>query len=888
MAGLNLPTLVQKVRLDADTKGAEDQVSGSMSRIGGTMTKVGVGLTAAVTVPIIGMAATSVSAASDLAESASKVGVVFEDNADQVRRFAETAATSLGISEQAALEATGTFGNLFRALGVGTGPAAEMSTSLVTLAADLASFNNANPEDVLLALRSGLLGEAEPLRQFGVSLSAARIEAEALASGLVKPAANATKVTEATLKLQEANWKAAKALKDHGRESFEYEKAALAVTKAEEAHAAATEGVVPELTAAQKAQAAYAIIQQDTALAQGDFARTSDGLANQQRILAAQFQDVKASLGEQLLPIVSKAAGFFINLLGTFKGLSPEMKTTVTIVAGLAAAMGPLLIVGGSLVKNFGLIRAAISGGSGLLGLGPLLPVVAGLAAAGYLLYRNWDKVAPIFETVKGIAGQLFDIFARRDFTGGPLAEDSPIVDTAFKIRDAIVEIIGSARQVFDVLFKGDFKGGPLSEDSPIIDGAFKVRDAVIDLADKFKRNVLPVIEDVFAFIQRNAKPIMAGLAGALLLITAPVSTVVAALVLAYAKFEGFRNVVNSVVSFLVGTVVPAIVKFATGVGTQIANLIGFFQSIAPQVREALGHVQAVIEVVFAVVKEIIQGTLGVLAALWRAWGDDLLAIGRAVFGTIQEVINGAMEVVTGIIRTVLAVINGDWGRAWDGIKGILAGAWDAIFGVLRGAANVVRGLVGGIVSVFGEVLRPLGNFLHTWIVTPFETVLGFVGGLPGRITRLASGMWDGIKNAFRGAINWIIDAWNGLEFKIPGFDPPGPGPKFGGFTLGVPNIDRLALGGRSTPGMPFIAGDGTGPELVSGEAGSAQVLSADRTERFLRQIAQGVGVPSGGGDTYPISVQTVDRPSGERLGRDIAWGIASSRGRPLAGSGRT
>lgn len=812
MAGLNLPTLVQRVRLDADTKTAEDQTSGAMSRIGGTMTKVGIGLTAAVTVPIIGMAATSISAASDLAESASKVGVVFEDNADQVREFAETAATSLGISEQAALEATGTFGNLFRALGVGTGPAADMSTSLVTLAADLASFNNANPEDVLLALRSGLLGEAEPLRQFGVSLSAARIEAEALSSGLVKPVANATKLTEASIKVKDANEKVAKALKDHGKESLEFQKASIAATKAEEAYAAAAKGTVPELTAAQKAQAAYAIINQDTALAQGDFARTSDGLANQQRILAAQFQDVKASLGEQLLPIVSKAAGFFIDLLSSFKGLSPEMRKVVTLVAGIAAAAGPLLIITGQLVKSFGLIKGAIGGGSFLLGLGPLLPVVAAVAAAGYLLYKNWDKVRPVLEKIAGGAKQLLGIFKDRDFTGGPLAEDSPIVDFAFKVRDAFTEVL------------------------------------------------IPAVQSFIATVKREVPPILATI----------------------------RSVLGGVVSFLTSTVIPAVVKFATGVGEQIGNMVAFFQEIAPQVQKALGHVQRVIEVVFGIVKTIIETTLGVVAVLWRAWGDDLLAIGKAVFGTIQEVIAGAVEIIQGVIRTGLAIINGDWGKAWDGIKGILSGAWDAIFGVLRGAVNIVRGLVGGIVSVFGEVLRPLGNFLHTWIVEPFETVLGVIGGIPGRITNLARGMFDGIKNAFKGAINWIIDAWNGLEFRIPGFDPPGPGPKFGGFTLGVPNIPRLFLGGRTpTDGGPFLAG-GRGTELVDGYRGSAQVLNADRTERLLRQIAGGAGVASGGGDSYPISVQTVDRPSGERLGRDIAWGIASSRGRPLVGSGRT
>ncbi len=816
MAGLDLPTLVQRVRIDADTKGAEGQVQSSMQRIGGTMTKVGVGLSAAVTVPIVGMAVSSVKAASDLAESASKVGVVFEGNAEQVKNFASTAATQLGISEQAALEAAGTFGNLFRALGVGTGPAADMSTSLVTLASDLASFNNANPEDVLLALRSGLLGEAEPLRQFGVSLSAARIESEALASGLVKPVANATKLTEASLKVRDANDKAAVALKEHGKGSLEYQKAALAATKAEEGYAAAAKGSVPDLNAAQKAQAAYAIIQQDTALAQGDFSRTSSGLANQQRILAAQFTDVKASLGQALLPTVSKAAGFFIRLLAAFKGLSPEGKKIVLVVSGIAAAAGPLLIVAGKMFKAFSSIKTVMSAGSGLLGLGPLLPVVIAVAAAGFLIYKNWDKVRPILQKVSGAftvlknafsAGDTFGLTGKDGLEGKAAVVGSALRHLADTIIPVIKGVIGAARQIVGVLFKGDFKGGILSEDSPIIAGAFKVRDVVVG--------------------------------------------------------------------------------FVKGVSTQVGNLIGFFQKIAPQVKEALGHVARVIGVIVGVYKEIIQAALGGLAALWRAWGDDLLAIVKAIFRTVGEIVNGALEVVTGIIRTVLAVINGDWGKAWDGIKAILAGAWDAIFGILRGAVNIVRGLVGGIVSTFGEVLRPLGNFLFTWIVAPFESVLTFIGGLPKRVSTLASGMFDGIKDSFKSAVNWIIRKWNDFGISLEA-TMPFPPHKTIGFRLDTPDLPPLkALGGRTVPGQPFIAGDRFGPELVTGFKGSAQVLNADRTERLLRQIAGGAGVPSGGGDTYPISVQTVDRPSGEQLGRDIAWGISSTRGRPLVGSGR-
>lgn len=198
-----------------------------------------------------------VDAASALEESQSKVNVVFGESARVVEDFAKTSATAAGISRQAALEAAGTYGNLFQAFGVGREQAAEMSVTLVQLASDLASFNNTSTEDALQALRSGLSGETEPLKRFGVALNDVRLKQEALNLGLYSGKGN--------------------------------------------------------LDVAAKAQAAYALILKDTSLAQGDFARTSEGAANQQRILAAQFQNVRAEIGTALLPIFKGLLTFINN-----------------------------------------------------------------------------------------------------------------------------------------------------------------------------------------------------------------------------------------------------------------------------------------------------------------------------------------------------------------------------------------------------------------------------------------------------------------------------------------------------------------------------------------------------------------------------------------------
>jgi len=853
--GLDLPTLVQKVRVDGDTAQAERQVESSMTRIGGKIKKAGVAASVGLTVPIIAGAFKATQAASDLAESASKVGVVFEGQQGIIRDWAKTAATSMGLSEEAALGAAGTFGNLFRALDVGLKPAAEMSTSLVELASDLASFNNANPEDVLLALRSGLLGEAEPLRQFGVSLSAARIEAEALASGLVKPIANATKVAEAALKVKVANEKAAAALREHGEGSTEYQTAAIAATKAEEAYAASTKGTVPELTAAQKAQAAYAIIQKDTALAQGDFARTSDGLANQQRILAAQFKDTQASLGQILLPTVTKGVKFLNRLLDGFKGLSPEMRKVVVVVGGILAAVGPLLLIVGKLATSvsaitglFGLFGgaaggaavaaegAAVAGGGVAAAFLPVVAIVAAVAAAGFLIVKNWDKIAPVLKTVAAGAKQLFGVLFQGDFKGGgPFAEDSPVIARVFEIRDALIEFVGFLRT--------------------------KVLPVMVDVG----KNVIEGLTKVISFLSTHVVPHLVEFGSKVI------------------------DAVGGAFDFLAAEVIPLISDFASFVVAKVTELKTFWDQTWPQFSEAVGHVfrvvRTVIETVLGILKPLIEGVLGVIAALWRAWGDDIMGFVTTAFETVKSVISGVLQIVQGIIQTVLAVINGDWSKAWDGVVKIFTGAWDVIFALFRGVITNLQGVMGGIVSTIAEFLRPVGNFLHTLVVEPFEGLLDFVGGLPGKITRKARGMWDGIFGAFKAAINKIIDLWNGLEFKIGGKKVFGQ--TLPGVTIGTPDIPRLALGGRPPPGQAFLAGE-RGTELVTGDRSSAQVLNADRTQRLLRQIAAGGGPTSSEPGIYaPISVETVDRRSGEQLGRDIAWGLSSGTGRPLVGSGK-
>lgn len=250
-------------------------------------------------------------AASDLAESTSKVNVVFGEASDEVFAFGETSAQSVGLAKQEALEAAGTFGNLFTAMGLGADAAATLSPEIVTLGADLASFNNLGVPETLEKLRSGLVGEIEPLRSLGISFGAADVEARAMELGLV--------------------------------------------------------AVGEELTEGAKLQARWSLITEQSSAAQGDFARTSEGLANQTRIAKAELGNAAAEVGTALIPAVLEG-------VTAFREIIPEIIELGTSVGEVAAASIPALQAGLSIT-----VPVLGSFADILVALTPVLQVTAGL-----------------------------------------------------------------------------------------------------------------------------------------------------------------------------------------------------------------------------------------------------------------------------------------------------------------------------------------------------------------------------------------------------------------------------------------------------------------------------------------------------------------------------
>jgi hypothetical protein len=278
MAGTPSRTLV--LTLTAVTDKFKKGLGDAEGQLGGFGEKLaGFGKKAALAFAAVGVAAgalavkigkEAISAASDLSEEISKSGEIFGESAGAIDAWSQTAANAFGQSRRQALQAAANFGIFGKAAGLTGESLNEFSTDFVELASDLASFNNTSPEDAVQALGAALRGEAEPIRRYGILLNDAGLRQKALELGIISTTKEA-------------------------------------------------------LTPQQRILAAQAAIYEQVGSAAGDFARTSDGLANSQRILAANLEDVKGILGEALLPVAERFTAFLKDAIPEIAAFARQM-----------------------------------------------------------------------------------------------------------------------------------------------------------------------------------------------------------------------------------------------------------------------------------------------------------------------------------------------------------------------------------------------------------------------------------------------------------------------------------------------------------------------------------------------------------------------------------
>lgn len=367
---------------------------------------------AAMTAGAVAFGVKSIDLASDLNEVQNVVDTTFGDSADQVNRWAESAGEAFGLSELSAKQYTSTLGAMLKSMGMSEDATTEMSIALAGLAGDMASFYNLDPAEAFEKLRSGISGETEPLKQLGINMSVANLEAFALEKGLLDVADGSAKLKQAQEELAIKQMKLTELQEKGTASASQIASAELAVQKAQDKVNASMTASFDELDAATQAQIRYQYIMEATADAQGDFSKTSDSLANQQRILQMEVETLSADLGQALLP----AALSVVEWLRQMVDWVSQNQTTIALLAiaftGLTAAI--IAYSTNLTLAASGMTLATIAGAAfgAVVGFltSPITLVIAAitaLVAAGVLLYQNWDAVsawaATTWEKVKEV-----------------------------------------------------------------------------------------------------------------------------------------------------------------------------------------------------------------------------------------------------------------------------------------------------------------------------------------------------------------------------------------------------------------------------------------------------------------------------------------------------
>ena len=273
-AKVDIQEITRMIQKESDKwdKAAGQASDGIEAKFGGMLKKVAAGFSAVkIGQALLDIGKAAISAASDLEEVQNVVDVTFGENANKIEKWAKNAGSQFGLTETQAKKFSSTMGAMLKSSGLAGEQIVDVSTDLAGLAADMASFYNLDFDEAFSKIRSGISGQTMPLKELGIDMSVASLNAFALQKGLTK--------------------------------TFD------------------------QMSQGEQTMLRYQYLMTATADAQGDFARTSDGYANSMRKLETNLESLKTNLGKTLLPVITEVTGALNDMLE--KMLPDESKRTV-------------------------------------------------------------------------------------------------------------------------------------------------------------------------------------------------------------------------------------------------------------------------------------------------------------------------------------------------------------------------------------------------------------------------------------------------------------------------------------------------------------------------------------------------------------------------------
>jgi phage-related protein len=683
----------------------------------------------------------AISAASDLGETVSKNQTIFGSASKGLLEWAENAPKALGMTRNAALEATGTLGNMFTQLGIGADKAAQLSEANVKLAADFASFHNADPTDVLEAMTAAYRGEYDAVQRFVPTLNAAAVEQEAL--------------TETHKKSKDA------------------------------------------LTDQDKALAVNTLMMKGAGAAAGDFSRTSDSAANRSRIAAASFEEIKVKIGNVLLPAWTMLLGF---ITGSFFPALEQLGSLIGSIVQPAFQMASdavKLFIGA--FTGEGADVSSLTGGwiNTIIDLGAQARAVFDQLVAGWHAFTSafssgmtenegsWHGFVNIMEMVGVKAHEVFEWIQ----TNVP-----PILDQLKSAFGSLVEKVTPLWEAMhmnqDILIAlaAVIGGILLSVVWSLVGAVASLAVAVIAATWPFLAVVaaIALVVGALRYAYENWDWFRNGVDAVVQWLITTVPPI----------FEQVRAAIGVAFDWIVTVAVPFITQ-------AFSSFMGFMtNTFFPAVQAVWNQVVAVHNWVVGVLTEIITRISNFIADNWNWISGLAAAIWNQITNTISTAWQVISNIVQLFLNIISGNWSGAWQNIqniFGAVVGWLINSAQNLASMLGNAFMLIVSFAG---NMLGGIANKLGELI-SWFTSLPGQILGAIGGLASEMfnagARIIGGLIDGIKSKIGGAVDAVKGGLSQIRNLLP-FSPAKEGPFSGrGYSLysGQAIAESLAEGIR-------------------------------------------------------------------------------------------
>lgn len=451
-----------------------------------------------------------------------------------------------------------------------------------------------------------------------------------------------------------------------------------------------------------------------------------DNLNGQLTLLKSALEGTAITIGDKLLPYIKNAVQWVQNITDKFNGLSSEQVGQIIKWAGIAAAIGPALMVFGKVVTTvgkvytaFSTITGAIAKAGGVMALvtspaGIVVIVLAAVATAALLIVTHWDKVKPVLQKVKAAFMDVFPYI--KSVISTVVAAVQPIIQTLISTFQAVLpKAINAAKVAFAAI-------------APFIrSGVNTIKTIVPIIAQTFvgvAQRLSPVIKTILSVI-RAAIPIIGKAFGAAFTFAGNVIAKVMPYVTRIA------NAIGSALVYAIQKVSPILQKMASTFSAVFNSVFTIVSNIVTKLKPVFSAIGTVIKVVARIVKTEIKAAFTIAESVIQS-----------TVGSIKTIIDGLAKVFSGLLDFITGVFTGNWRQAWEGVKNIFGGAFQALAGLCKVPMNAVIGVINaairGINSISVDIPEgiPLVGGKHIGFNIP--TIPALAKGTPDWIGGLA------------------------------------------------------------------------------------------------------------------------------------------------------